>query len=121
MTLPSEEHDVLLLHNPRCSKSRATRSLLVEKGISFVERAYLEDPLDAGELEDLSARLGVGPSAWIRKREEAYGAQGLSTDSKDAELIQAIAAAPSLMERPIVVRGKRAAIGRPPENVLELF
>jgi arsenate reductase len=110
-----------LLHNPRCSKSRAARTLLEERGLAFRERAYLEDPLSRAELEDLARRLGRPPSQWIRRGESAYRESGLGPGSSDAELLDAMLAAPILIERPILVRGGRAVVGRPTERLLELL
>lgn len=118
--LPSSD-EVLLLHNPRCSKSRATRELLEARGIAFRERLYLESPLSEDELVDLVRRLGAVATDVVRAKEAAYTEAGLSSSSSEAELFAAIATAPILMERPIVIRGSRAAIGRPPEAVLRLF
>lgn len=119
--MPLPEGDALvLLHNPRCSKSRAARALLEERGIAFVERRYLEDPLSRGELEDLERRLARPPSEWVRRGEDAYAQAGLDASSDASALLDAMAAHPILMERPIAIRGERAVVGRPPENVLEL-
>ncbi len=120
MTLPSDD-TVLLLHNPRCSKSRKLRELLVERGASFQERAYLDEPLDRAELEDLRKRLERPVAEWVRKGEAAFQEHGLAPDSGEAELLGAIADAPILLERPILVRGPRARVGRPPEDALELL
>ena len=119
-TLPGPD-GVLLLHNPRCSKSRATRELLEAQGVAFDERLYLEAPLAPEELAEVVRRLGVSPADIIRSKESAYADASLSSSSSPAELLAAIAAAPILLERPIVIRGSRAAIGRPPEAVLRLF
>ncbi len=121
MKLPTSRDETLLLHNPKCSKSRATLALLEERGIRFETRRYLEDPLSPDELESLSRRLGLPPLAFTRTGQAEFESAGLTQDSSPAELVRAIAAAPILMERPIVVRGERAAVGRPPENVLTLF
>jgi arsenate reductase len=121
VALPRSRDEILLLHNPRCSKSRATLALLEERGVSFETRLYLEDPLDTQELGELGQRLGRPILEWTRKKEGAFGAAGLSKDSGDAEVREAMQAAPILMERPIVIRGDRAAIGRPPEDVLTLL
>lgn len=112
---------LVLLHNPRCSKSRAARALLEERGVDFEERRYLEDPLSREELETLSRRLGRPPSEWVRRGEDAYREAGLDASSEAAALLDAMAAQPILMERPIAVRGDRAVVGRPPEKVLELL
>ncbi len=120
MALPDDDR-LLLLHNPRCSKSRATRELLEQKGLDFGERLYLEEPLSRAELQDLAKRLGRPAKEWVRRKEEAFGTAGLHPDAGEEEIVEAIAAHPILMERPILVRGARAAIGRPPEAVLELL
>ncbi len=114
---PKGDADVVLLHNARCSKSRATRALLEEHGIEFVTHDYIADPLDRAELEELGARLGLEPRDWVRPGELPAG-----VDLGDgARLIELVAAEPRALQRPIVVRGARAQVGRPPEQVLELF
>lgn len=119
--LPTDPEQIVLLHNPRCSKSRATKEILEKKGVAFHERLYLEDPLDEGELAEVGRRLGAPLADWVRTKEKAYAEAGLSSASSAAELAAAVVAAPILMERPIVIRGERAAIGRPPEAVLDLL
>ncbi len=121
MTLPRSDAELLLLHNPRCSKSRAARALLEERGVAFVERRYLEDPLSARELAELRRRLGRPPGAWMRRGEAAFVEAGLAQGSDEAALLEALARHPILLERPILVRGQRAVVGRPPERVLELL
>jgi len=121
MALPESDDDILLLHNPCCSKSRATLALLEERGVDFEVRAYLEDPLSKEELASLAERLGRPPSGFVRAKEAAFAAAGCGPDSGDDEILEAMARAPVLMERPILVRGRRAAIGRPPEDVLGLL
>lgn len=111
----------ILLHNPRCSKSRAARALLEERGVAFRERRYLEDPLSRAELEALRRRLGRPVAEWIRRGEPAYGEAGLDDTSSEAELLDAIAAAPILLERPILIRGDRAILARPPTLLLDLI
>lgn len=121
MTLPASDDEILLLHNPRCSKSRATEALLQERGLTFTVRAYLDDPLDRDELSELQARLGRPAREWVRSGQDEYRQADLDANSADGEILDAMAGAPILMERPIVVRGKEARVGRPPHNVLELF
>ncbi len=121
MTLPKENEPLLLLHNPRCSKSRAARALLEERGVAFVERRYLEDSLSAAELAELQRRLGRPPREWVRRGEAAYREAGLDEAARDQAVLDAMAAHPILIERPIAVRGRRAVVGRPPEVVLELI
>lgn len=121
MALPDSDEPMLLLHNPRCSKSRATLALLEERGATFDVREYLTDPLSRDELKELGGRLGRTPRQWVRSKESAFGEAGLSDESSDEALLDAVAANPILMERPILVRGPRAAVGRPPEDVLQLL
>lgn len=121
MTLPNNDDSILLLHNSRCSKSRATKELLDERGVAFAERNYLEDPLSGAELEDLAQRLGRPVRDWTRKGESVFSATGLTDTCEERAWLDAIAANPILMERPIVVRGKRAVVGRPPTNALTLL
>ena len=113
--------EVVVYHNPRCSKSRATLELLKERGLEPRVVEYLNAPLSAAELEALVVKLGRPASEWIRAQEDAYAAAGLGPESTEVEVLAAIEQHPILMERPIVVRGDRAAIGRPPENVLEIL
>jgi arsenate reductase len=121
VTLPRSKDEILLLHNPRCSKSRATLALLEERGAAFETRRYLETPLDAEELIDLGRRLGKPILEWTRQKEAAFKDAGLSKDSSEEAVRAAMVEEPILMERPIVIRGNRAVIGRPPEDVLALL
>lgn len=111
----------VIYHNPRCSKSRNTLALLEENGVTPEIVLYLENQPSAAEITDLLAKLGIGAAALVRKGEQEYKDAGLSAESSEAELIAAMAEYPRLIERPIVVSGKRAVLGRPPENVLELL
>ena len=124
MPLPkpdAADDSLVLIHNPRCSKSRATLALLEERGAKLEIREYLEEPLSLDELEGLQARFGGPVIEWVRTGEDAFGEAGLDESADDATLLAAIAAHPKLLQRPILVRGARAAIGRPPEQVLELL
>ena len=113
---------VTLYHNPHCSKSRQTLALLKERGIEPRIVEYLKTPPSAAELDAILNRLGVAPRALMRTKEEAYAKAGLDDPSLSREqLIAAMVANPILIERPIVVNGERAAIGRPPENVLQII
>jgi arsenate reductase len=111
----------VLLHNPRCSKSRKALALLDERGAPFELRLYLENPLSRAELTELRRRLGRPAREWTRRGEAAFAAAGLGPESDDASVLDAIAAHPELLERPILVQGERAVVGRPPEKVLELL
>ena len=113
--------EVTIYHNPRCSKSRQTLALLEERGIDPNVVLYLEQPPTAAQLRDILDALDLEPRALMRKGESAYEEQALaSVDDADA-LIDAMVSTPILIERPIVVNGPKAALGRPPENVLEIL
>lgn len=118
MALP-EDGTPLLLHNPRCSKSRAALANLQASGRGFTERRYLEEPLDAKELRELAKRLGRPPREWLRKREAVEA--GVDPSASDTEILAAMAVHPAVIERPIVVRGRRAVLGRPPEAIESLL
>ena len=109
-------------HNPRCSKSRQTLQLLRDKGVEPEIVEYLKTPPSEAEIDTLLGLLGMLPRELIRKKESPYVEHSLADESlSDAALIAAMHADPVLIERPIVVKGRKAALGRPPENVLELL
>jgi arsenate reductase len=111
-----------IYHNPRCSKSRATLELLTARGFEPRIVPYLESPPSAAEIEALLDKLGVEPRAILRTEEDEYAALGLADPNRTrSELIAAIASHPRLLQRPIVVCGAKAALGRPPENVLGIL
>ena len=109
-----------IYHNPRCSKSRAALALLQERNLSLRIVEYLKDPPSRAELAALRKQLDLSPDQWIRKSEAEFKAAGLGPDSNEAALLDAMAKHPILIERPIVVYGNHAVVGRPPERVLEL-
>ncbi len=113
---------VTIYHNPRCSKSRQTLQLLEARGIAPKIVEYLKTPPSQGELKSILKKLGIGPSALLRPGEQLYAELGLR-DAKFSEdaLIKLMVENPILIERPIVVNGAKAAIGRPPEKVLEIL
>lgn len=108
---------IVIWHNPRCSKSRQTLALLQENGVSPDIRLYLENPPTQAELARALDALGMVPSQLLRKGETEYKALGLKTASED-QCLAAMVAHPRLIERPIVLNGEKAALGRPPENCL---
>ena len=111
-----------IYHNPRCSKSRQTLTLLQEAGIEPEIVLYLDSPPTATALKSLLKKLGVSPRELLRKGEAAFKELDLGRpDVSDREIIEAMVNHPKLIERPIVVRGGRAVLGRPPEKVRELF
>ena len=113
--------DYTIYHNPRCSKSRNTLALLEENGIAPRVVLYLETPPDEAQIRDLLKKLGIGAADLLRRGEAEYKQSGLGRDSSEQDIVAAMARYPKLIERPIVVTGKRAVLGRPPENVLELI
>jgi len=113
---------VRIYHNPRCSKSRATLELLRERGIEPEITHYLEDPPSMQELSSILDMLGCGPRELMRSGEPEYAEQGLDDPSLSRnDLIAAMVATPKLIERPIVLANGKAAVGRPPESVLEIL
>lgn len=113
---------IVIYHNPRCSKSRATLQLLQERGIEPEIIEYLKTPPSAARLKELLAMLEMSPRELMRKGEEPYKDLGLrDADLDDDALVAAMVDNPILIERPIVVTGGQARLGRPPEQVLELL
>lgn len=113
----------VIYHNPRCSKSRATLALLTERGIEPEVITYLETPPSKAELKQVLSQLGVAPPDIIRFNEQVAKQAGLRpNDSRsEDEWLELMLANPILIERPIVVCGDQARIGRPPESVLEIL
>jgi arsenate reductase (glutaredoxin) len=113
---------VIIYHNPRCSKSRATLQLLKEKGIEPAIIEYLKTPPSTEQLDAILRKLGMEPRQLMRTKEAEYKEAGLDDETLDrAALIQAMVDHPKLIERPIVLANDKAAVGRPPENVLEIL
>jgi arsenate reductase len=111
-----------IYHNPRCSKSRQTLQLLVDHGVEPEIVLYLETPVNATQLTQLLRKLGMTPRDLLRKGEMAYKEGGLADSSwSNLQLITAMVNEPKLIERPVIVKGERAVLGRPPENVLSLL
>ena len=110
---------VTIYHNPQCSKSRKTLALLGEKGIEPEVVEYLKNAPDERTIADIVKKLGIPASRLIRDKEYAH--LGLPATDDESEVIARIAAHPQILQRPIVVHGSRARIGRPPENVLEIL
>lgn len=111
-----------ILHNPRCSKSRATLQLLQQQGIEPDIVLYLEHPPSAKEITEILNMLGREPRELMRKGEAEYREQGLDNpELKNEQLVAAMADTPRLIERPIVIHDGHAAVGRPPESVLDIL
>jgi len=114
--------DLTLYHNPRCSKSRGALELLEARGLTPNVVHYLETPLNAAQIKALLGKLGISARQLLRTGEDEYKMLQLADESlSEAQLIDAIAQHPKLMERPILEVGDKALIGRPPENILELL
>ncbi|MGC3874409.1 arsenate reductase (glutaredoxin) [Halomonas sp. GXIMD04776] len=109
-----------LYHNPRCSKSREALNLLETQGVDFRIHRYLETPLSLDELQSLAARLDDDTLALVRTNEMEWKALRLAAPSEQ-QCLEAIAQHPRLMQRPLLDRGDRAVIGRPPEAILSLL
>jgi arsenate reductase len=112
--------ELTIWHNPRCSKSRGALELLTGQGADPTVVRYLDEPPSRAELERVVALLGGDPRALVRTSEKEYEELGLAVADDDA-VLDALAAHPRLIERPVVIRGDRAVIGRPPERVLDLL
>jgi len=113
---------IKIFHNPRCSKSRQTLQLLNDQSIEPEVVEYLKTPPSAQELAEILNMLGIGPRDLMRKKEAEYKASGAdNADLGDAELIDLMVANPKLIERPIVIKDGKAALGRPPEQVLDIL
>jgi arsenate reductase len=111
-----------IYHNPRCSKSRQTLGMLEEKGIQPDVILYMESPPSANQLEQVIRQLGISARELLRRGEDEYRELNLAEPAlTDSQLIEAMVSHPKLIERPIVIKGSRAVLGRPPENVLTLI
>ncbi len=109
-----------IYHNARCSKSRDAVSLLEEKGVEFEVIEYLKDHPTPEQIREVVAKLGIHPSELIRTKEEEWKAYQ-DQDLEMEEYIMIMAETPKLIERPIIIKGDKAVIGRPTEKVLELI
>ncbi len=117
-----QEREVVIWHNPRCSKSRQGLAFLGEHGIEPRIVRYLEDPPDEAELERVLDLLGMKPRQLMRRKEKIYRQLGLDDENLSRNrLIRAMVENPKLIERPVVIAGDRAVLGRPPEAVLEII
>tara|TARA_B100000029_G_scaffold440076_1_gene457039 strand:- start:212 stop:562 length:351 start_codon:yes stop_codon:yes gene_type:complete len=115
-------NDFIIYHNPRCSKSRQTLEILNEHGVNTEIVLYLENPPSEEEIALILNKLGLGARDAIRKGEDEYKLLNLKDQSlSEKELINFMSENPKLIERPIVIKGNKAIIGRPPENVLSII
>ncbi|MBV1872741.1 MAG: arsenate reductase (glutaredoxin) [Gammaproteobacteria bacterium] len=111
----------ILYHNPRCSKSRQTLELLKERGVNPSVSEYLKTPMDHPTLKNILALLNIPAHALIRSSEAIYKELELSSTDTEEQLIDAMIAHPKLIQRPIYVNKGKAALGRPPENILAII
>ena len=108
-------------HNPRCSKSRQTLGILEEKGIVAEVVKYLDKTLSVQELKEILKKLNISARELMRTKEDEYKNLNLKSENDEEKLLEAMVNHPKLIERPIVIKGDKAVLGRPPEKVLELF
>ena len=114
--------ELIIYHNPKCSKSRQTLELIKNQGLQPKIVLYLDEKLSQEELKNIISKLGIKARDLLRKNENDYKENNLDNPNlTDEELVELMLSFPKLMERPIVVKGEQAVIGRPPENVLELI
>jgi len=114
--------DLTLYHHPRCSKSRGALELLEARGLTPTVVRYLDTPLNTAQLKTLLGQLNISARQLLRTGEDEYKALNLADSTlSDSQLIEAMAAHPKLIERPILVAGDKAVIGRPPEKILEIL
>lgn len=110
-----------MLHNPRCRKSRETLAILTDKGIEPELILYLKDTPTQKELKAILSKLKIKPTELLRKGEKIYKEKYKDKKLNDGQWIKAMVENPVLIERPIVIKGNKAVLGRPPENVLKLL
>ncbi|MFD2917823.1 arsenate reductase (glutaredoxin) [Psychroserpens luteus] len=112
---------ITILHNPRCSKSREGLSLLENSGKDFEVIRYLDEPISEEKLKNIISLLGITPIELVRKNETIWKSDFKGKTLSDAQIIKAMVANPKLIERPIVINGKKAVIGRPSQNILDII
>lgn len=112
---------ITIYHNPRCSKSREGLQIVAQSGKDFTVINYIKEPLTVNELKDLIALLGITPIDLVRKGESIWKEQFKGKTLSNDQIIQAMVDYPRLMERPVVVHGKNAIIGRPPLNIKSIL
>ena len=110
-----------IYHNPRCSKSRQTLEILIKKNADFEIVEYLKDKLSITDLEEIIAKLEINTIELVRKNESVWKEKFKGRNLNNKEIMQAMIDNPKIIERPIVVNGNKAILGRPPENVLKII
>jgi arsenate reductase len=112
---------ITIYHNPRCRKSREGLAVLEEAGVPYTLVKYLDNPLTSKQLKELIDKLGIKPIELVRTKESIWKEQYKGKTLSDTEIIQAMAKYPKLIERPIVVNGDKAVLGRPAEKIKEIL
>lgn len=112
---------VQIYHNPRCSKSREGVQILESSGLEFEIHDYMKNPLSKEELKDIVEKLKIAPIDLVRKKESIWIENYKGKDLTDEEIIQAMVENPRLIERPIVVNGSKAIVGRPPQLIKDIL
>ncbi len=112
---------MLLIHNPRCAKSRQAKQYLEDKGVAIELRNYIKEPLSEKELKEVLEKLDYKPIALIRTQEKIWKEEYKDKKLSDAQLIALMHKEPKLMQRPIIVKGDQAVVGRPTERIDELL
>ena len=110
-----------ILHNPRCRKSREGLKILEDSGQDFTIVEYLKNPLTKEELSEVLSKLGMSAMELVRKNEKEWKENFKGLEMSEEEVVAAMVAHPKLIERPIVISGDRAVVGRPPENISQLL
>ncbi len=110
-----------ILHNPRCSKSRQGLELLEQSGVDFEVVKYLETIPSKEELKSIISKLGIEPVALVRVNEAIWKSEYKGKTLSEEAIIEAMVKHPKLIERPIVINGDKAVIGRPPQNILDII
>ncbi len=113
--------DLIIYHNGECSKSKGALEILIDQGIPHTVRWYLADPLSSAELQALLVKLGMQPSQLVRRNEDLYRKQYEGANVSEEEWLIILTEHPELIERPIVEKGGKAIIARPPDRVLEML
>ncbi|MCA0153213.1 arsenate reductase (glutaredoxin) [Winogradskyella vincentii] len=112
---------ITIYHNPRCRKSREGLEIVEKSGKTFNVVKYLDDQLNVAELKNIIAKLEIKPIDLVRKNEAIWKSEFKGKSLTDAEIVEAMIANPKLIERPIVVNGNKAIVGRPPETINEIL
>lgn len=112
---------IQILHNPRCTKSREALQFLLSEGIQPEEIRYMEHPLTAEEIKAILKKLGIPAIEWVRKNEAIFKSDYKDQHMTDDQWVEAMAKHPKLIERPVVINGDKAVIGRPAENIRKIL